>query len=69
VIGAPSYIEVVRGNRVLERRILRAGQRQVFRKHGLDVVLGNAGAVRIKLNGHRGHRAGSSGEVRRFIVH
>jgi cytoskeleton protein RodZ len=68
ITGAASYVAVSRHGRLIEQTILHHGQRQVFRRHGLDVVLGDAGAVTMSVNGHGAHRAGSSGEVRRFSV-
>jgi hypothetical protein len=53
---------------VLTERIVRSNQHLTFRRHGLDVVIGNAGALRIAVDGHRFHRAGRSGQVRRFRV-
>jgi Domain of unknown function (DUF4115) len=62
------YIQVTRHGTVLVRRILHRGDQVQFRHHGLDVVLGNAGAVRVAIAGHHGHLAGRSGQVRRFRV-
>jgi hypothetical protein len=50
------------------RRILDGHQHVSFRHHGLDVVLGNAGAVRVSVNGAHARRVGSEGQVRRFHV-
>jgi hypothetical protein len=67
--GAACYVQVTRGNgQLLVRRILHGHQHLAFRRHGLDVVLGNAGGVRVALNGRRAQRAGTSGEVLRFRV-
>jgi Domain of unknown function (DUF4115) len=62
------YIQVTRHGTVIVRRILHRGDHLRFRHHGLDVVLGNAGAVRVAIDGHRGHLAGRTGQVRRFRV-
>ena len=67
--GAPCYLRVATGHgHVLTQRIVHGHQHLTFRHHGLDIVLGNAGAVRIAVEGHRFHRAGRSGQVRRFRV-
>jgi Domain of unknown function (DUF4115) len=67
--GSACYVQVTRKNgRLLVRRILHGHQHLTFRRHGLHVVLGNAGGVRIAVNGHHAHRAGRSGQVRRFHV-
>jgi hypothetical protein len=68
-IGPACYVQVTtkRGH-LLVRRILHGHQHLAFRRHGLDVVLGNAGGVRIAIDGHHAHRAGRSGEVLRFGV-
>jgi hypothetical protein len=68
--GQPCYLRVstVHGH-LLTERIVHGHQHVTFRRHGLDVVLGNAGAVRIAVAGHRFHRAGRSGQVLRFRVH
>jgi hypothetical protein len=64
VTGAASYVQVTTwNNHLLLRRILHHGQRLDYRRHGLQVVLGDAGAVRLSINGHRAHRAGRPGEV------
>jgi cytoskeleton protein RodZ len=67
--GSPCYIQVTTSHgQLLTRRILHHGDHVAFRRHGLDVVLGNAGGVKIAVNGHRAHRAGRSGQVRVFRV-
>jgi hypothetical protein len=67
--GSACYLQVTtKHGRLIVRRILHGHQQMVFRKHGLDVVLGNAGAVRIAVNGHHTRRAGGSGQVLRFRV-
>jgi hypothetical protein len=68
-VNGPCYVQVTdRSGRLLTRRILTTGQSLTYRRHGLDVVLGNAGAVRLSIDGHRTRRGGGSGEVRRFRV-
>jgi len=62
------YVEVSRHGHVLTRRILHRGQRVVVRRGGLDVVLGNAGAVRISTHGHASRRPGPTGQVRTLHV-
>jgi len=64
----PCYVEVTRNGKLVTRTILRQGHQLAFRQHGLHVVLGNAGAVRLRINGHRAVRAGHSGQVRIFRV-
>jgi Domain of unknown function (DUF4115) len=68
-LGPACYIQVttMQGHLVV-RRILHDGQHLAFRHHGLEVVLGNAGGVRVSIDGHHAHRAGRSGQVRTFTV-
>jgi cytoskeleton protein RodZ len=68
-VGPSCYIQVttMQGHLIV-RTIMHHGQHLTFRHHGLDVVLGNAGGVKISVNGHRAHRAGRSGQVRTFRV-
>jgi hypothetical protein len=63
------YVQVTtaRGE-VLVRRIIHRGQRVTVHRHGLDVVLGNAGGVRLAIDGHHLHRGGGSGQVRQLRV-
>jgi hypothetical protein len=68
-VGGPCYLQVTRHGHLLVRRILQHGEHVAFRRHGLDVVLGNAGGVRLSINGHHPHRAGRAGQVRTFRVH
>jgi hypothetical protein len=69
VTGSESYVQVMTwNNHLLLRRILHHGQRLSYRQHGLQVVLGNAGAVRMSVDGHAARSAGHSGQVRRFRV-
>jgi hypothetical protein len=69
VTGAASYVQIVTWNdHLLVRRILHHGQHLAYRQHGLRVVLGDAGAVRLSIAGHPAHRAGSPGEVLHFRV-
>jgi hypothetical protein len=68
-VGSACYIQVTTSNgQLLTRRILHGGQHLAFRRHGLDVVLGNAGGVRVSIDGRRAHVAGRSGQVRTFHV-
>lgn len=68
-VGADCYLQVTsRHGHVLVRRILHHGQHVDVRGHGFDVVLGNAGGVRISIHGRPAHRAGRSGQVRQFRV-
>jgi uncharacterized protein DUF4115 len=61
------YVQVTTtGGKLLLRRILHHHDHVQFRRHHLDVVLGNAGGVVMSVNGRPAHRAGSSGQVRRF---
>jgi cytoskeleton protein RodZ len=68
-LGPACYIQVTnsRGHLIV-RTIMHGGQHLAFRHHGLEVVLGNAGGVKISINGHRPQRAGRSGQVRIFRV-
>jgi Domain of unknown function (DUF4115) len=69
VTGSASYVQVVTwNNHLLLRRILHHGQHLAYRQHGLRVVLGDAGAVRMSIAGRPAHRAGSPGQVRHFRV-
>lgn len=66
--GPACYLRVERAGHLLVRTILHGHQHRTFRRHGLDVVLGNAGAVRIAREGHRAVRAGRPGQVLQFHV-
>jgi Domain of unknown function (DUF4115) len=67
--GPACYVQVTtKDGHLLVRRILHGHQHLAFRQHGLDVVLGNAGGVRIAVDGHHAHRAGESGQVLHFAV-
>jgi hypothetical protein len=69
VTGSASYVEVMTwNNHLLVRRILHHDQRLAYHQHGLRVVLGNAGAVRMSIHGRPAHRAGKPGEELRFRV-
>jgi hypothetical protein len=69
VTGAASYVQVLSWNdHLLVQRILRHGQHLAYRQHGLRVVLGDAGAVRMSVAGRPARRAGSPGEVLHFRV-
>jgi Domain of unknown function (DUF4115) len=67
--GPPCYVEVTRRDgRVLVERVIHGHQRLAYRQHQLAVVLGNAGAVRISIDGRHLHRAGRPGQVVHFHV-
>jgi hypothetical protein len=53
---------------LLKRTTMRKGQQLVFRRHGLDILLGNAGAVRLRIAGHRAVPGGGIGQVRDLRV-
>jgi hypothetical protein len=64
-LGPACYLQVRTANgHLLVRRILHGHEQVTFRQHRLRVVLGNAGGVRIAIDGHRAHRAGRAGQVR-----
>ena len=67
-VHGPCYVEVTRSGRLVKRMIMRQGHQLTFRQHGLHVVLGNAGAVRLRVNGHHAVRGGHIGQVRIFRV-
>lgn len=68
--GGGCYVEVkTAGGRLLVRRILHHGQQVSVRQHDLRVVLGNAGAAWISLDGHRAYRAGRAGKVAQLRFH
>ena len=68
-VGSACYIQVTSAQgHLVVRKILQPGQHLTFRHHGLHVVLGNAGGVRISVDGHRAHLAGRRGQVRSFRV-
>jgi hypothetical protein len=68
-VSGSCYVQVATSSgKILVRRIAHRGDLIAFRRHGLDVTLGNAGAVRLVLDGHQAHRAGALGQVRRFTV-
>jgi hypothetical protein len=67
--GPACYVQVTnRHGRLLVRRILQGHQHLAFRHHGLRVVLGNAGGVKVAINGRHLRRAGDAGQVRTFRV-
>jgi hypothetical protein len=69
VTGSVSYVQVKTwNNHLLVSRLLHHDQRLAFRQHGLRVTLGNAGAVRLTVGGHRARMAGRAGQVRHFQV-
>jgi cytoskeleton protein RodZ len=66
--GPACYVEVGRHGHVVVQRILHGKEHLTFRRPGLTVVLGNAGAVQVSIDGHRFHRGGRDGQVRQFRV-
>jgi hypothetical protein len=67
-VHGPCYVQVTRHGKLLTRQIMRQGHRLTFKQHGLHVVLGNAGAVKLSINGHHAVRAGHAGQVRLLRV-
>lgn len=64
VVERPSWIQVVRDGQVLVRRTLQPGFERTFRDpRRLDLVVGDAGAVRVTLNGKRLGALGGDGQV------
>jgi Helix-turn-helix domain/Domain of unknown function (DUF4115) len=65
-VEAASWIEVVSDGRSTHRAVEPAGSVLVFRAdRALEITLGNAGGVVLRVNGER-HPTGSPGEVVRF---
>jgi hypothetical protein len=68
-VSGPCYVQVSTAHgKVLVRRIMHEGDAVAFRRHGLDVTLGSAGAVRLAVDGHHARRVGRPGQVRIFHV-
>ncbi len=64
VVEGPSWIQVTEDEEVLLEATQQPGFSQTFRAdERLDVILGNAGAVEVELNGEDLGPAGSVGEV------
>jgi cytoskeleton protein RodZ len=64
VTERPSWIQVIRDGEEVVRRTLEPGTERTFRdRHRLDLVVGDAGAVRITLNGKRMGSLGGDGQV------
>jgi cytoskeleton protein RodZ len=64
VTERPSWIQVIRDGEVLVKRTLGAGTERTFRdRRRLDLVVGDAGAVRVILNGKRIGPLGDDGQV------
>jgi hypothetical protein len=64
VTERPSWIRVIRDGKDLVRRTLEPGTERTFRDRSrLDFVLGDAGAVRVILNGKRLGALGDDGQV------
>lgn len=69
VTGAASYVEVRLPNRtLLVGNTFGHGKRFTFTQPTLDVVIGDAGAVRLDINGVTRSPAGRPGQVLRFRV-
>jgi hypothetical protein len=69
VIGHVVWVSVtIPGRRTLFAGMLRHGRTLRYDAHPLDVVIGDAGAVRLVLQGHAHSPAGKSGEVLRLTV-
>jgi hypothetical protein len=67
--GRVAWVSVtVLGRRTLFAGMLRHGRTLRYSGHPLDVVIGDAGAVRLVVRGHVSAPAGSSGQVLRFTV-
>lgn len=68
-VSGSCYVQIsTLDGKILVQRIAHRGDLITFRRHGLDVTLGNAGAVRVALDGHHAQRGGAVGQVRRFTV-
>lgn len=66
VVDAPSWMQVVRGDDVLISDTVEPGFSRTFRappRTDVDVLLGNAGAVRLVLNEERLGVAGEAGQI------
>jgi cytoskeleton protein RodZ len=60
----PSWIQVTRDGEVVMRKTLEPGTERTFRdRRRLDLVIGDAGAVRVTLNGKRIGPLGGDGQV------
>jgi hypothetical protein len=68
VVGHASWVDVRRGSRVLVSRMVHHRGDLVFRRGPLQVVIGDAGAVDLRLAGHVRSPAGAPGEVLRFSL-
>lgn len=63
-----SYVTVrLPGGRTLISKLLHKGQHKVFDQRALEVVIGNAAAVRVTVNGKERKR-GARGDVATFTV-
>lgn len=67
-VHGPCYVQVTRNGKLLTRKIIRQGRQLSYAQHGLHVVLGNAGAVKLSVNGHKAVPGGHIGQVRVFRV-
>jgi hypothetical protein len=69
VTGRLCWVQVrAESGRVVFAGLLRHGQRLSYRRGGLSVVLGDAGAVRLSVYRRWWHPAGRPGQVLRFTV-
>lgn len=63
-VERPSWIQVIRDDEVIVEGTFAAGMERTFRdSRGLDLVIGDAGAVRVTLNGKRLGPVGDDGDV------
>jgi transcriptional regulator with XRE-family HTH domain len=64
VVERASWIQVTRDGEIVVQRTFEAGEERTFRdRRGLDFVVGDAGAVRVTLNGKRMGALGTDGDV------
>ncbi len=69
VPGKVSWVQVSRpGGRVVFQGMLRHGHRLTYRRGPLDVIVGDAGAVRVQRGRHVVSPFGRPGEVRHFTA-
>jgi cytoskeleton protein RodZ len=60
----PSWIQVVRDGEIILKKTLEPGTERTFRdRRRLDLIVGDAGAVRVTLNGKRMGPLGGDGQV------
>jgi len=69
VSGSACWLEVTTADgRRLVRRTLHPGQHLSFPEHDLRLIIGNAGALRLSVDGHHGYVAGRPGQVRFLTI-